>query len=158
MYETIVYVEHEVSNKDLTRAFARATRSAPTAVAIVESAEVDGAIDEFGDPARPTVIRRWVHPGEFTLALDILFQQAGISTEQETLAVLHQVAADLNVPLLSIETDVPAAFRAIFPDGSEAIVDEDLTVADPALVLTTASRRVYDARRSASPRAALTAG
>ena len=148
MYETIVYAEGDIPNKELARAFARATRVSPTAVAIVESSEVDGALDEFGDPSRPTVIRRWENPGEFPLALDILFQQVDVSNEQEALAALHQVAAILNVPLLSIETDVRAAFRAIFPDGSEAIVDEDLTVADPAIVLTPASRRTYDDRRA----------
>lgn len=146
MYETIVYVEHDIPTKDLARAFARATQSSPSTVAIVESAEVDGALDAFGDPSRPTVIRRWDNPGEFTLALAILFQQADISTEQEALAVLHQVAANLNVPLLSIETDVHAALRAIFPNGTDAIVDEDPSVEDPAILLTPSGRRLYHER------------
>lgn len=157
MYDTSIHAERLIPGSTLIRAFARATRSTPESVVAVESPDLDGAVEAWGVPARTTVIRYWSIPGEFPFAAEILFKDASIATEADAIAVLRQVAAGLNIPLLSTETDVFAAFRAIFPDGSEAIVDEDPTVPDPAIVLTAASRRTYDSRRSTSHRSALIA-
>jgi hypothetical protein len=157
MYDTSIYAERLIAGSDLVRVFARATRTATESVAAVDSPELDGAVEEWGMPDKLTVLRYWSIPGEFPFAADILFKDASVATEDDVLAVLHEAAADLNVPLLSVETDVFAAFRVIFPDGSEAIVDEDPIVPDPSIVLTDASRRAYDSRRSRYPRSALTA-
>src|SRR5680860_36541 len=101
MYDTYIYAERIIPEQDLTRAFAQATQSAPYSIAAIESSELDGAVDAWGDPDTTTVLRHWTIPGEFPFAVEIVFKQSGISSQQETLTVLRQVAADLNTPLLS---------------------------------------------------------
>ncbi len=147
MYDTSIYVERVIPASTLVEVVARATHSDVNSVEAIGSAELDGAVDAWGAAGKATVLRYWTIPGEFPFAVEILFKQPNISTEQEALAVLHQVAATLNVPLLSIETDVHAAFRAIFPDGTDRIVDEDPGVDDPAIVLTPSAREAYDEGR-----------
>lgn len=148
MYDTYIYAERVISEQALTRAFAQATKSEPESIATIESPELDGAVDAWGDPDTTTVLRHWTIPGEFPFAVEIVFKQPDISSQQETLAILRQVAADLNTPLLSIAHDGFGAFRAIFPDGGEALVDEDGTVPDPAIALTPAGRQTFNARRA----------
>lgn len=148
MQETTIYFDQVIPDDALARAFALATRSAPTSVIIINSPRVDGAVAAWGDPARPTVIRRWQIPGEFQFAMEVFFQQLDTGDEQATQAILRDVAREVNVALLSDHPDEYGAFVAMFPDGSEVVVEEDLSVADPAVVLTTGSRKVYEATRS----------
>lgn len=145
--DTKFYTERFISDTELANAFSNALHVAPESIAIVHSDDLAGAAIAWGDPSHEIVLRCWEVPGELPHAIEAVSHREDLSGEGQVLTLLRRVAAELKIPLFTIETDVFAALLVIFPDGSELVVDEDGSVPDPVTKLTSASRREYEKRR-----------